>query len=72
MSRLKELRNKFQYSQIKVQLETGIDQGNYSRMESGEREPTLDQAKALAILYHTSIDYIVGLTDEIEPYPRSK
>ena len=26
----------------------------------------------LAGFYHTSIDYLVGLTDEKEPYPREK
>ncbi len=72
MSRLRELRKKFQYSQLKVQMETGIDQSNYSKMERGVKIPTLEQAIDLALLYHTSIDYIVGLTDEIKPYTRSK
>ena len=28
--------------------------------------------KQLALLHETSIDYLVGLTDERKPYPRAK
>ncbi len=41
MNRLKELRLKKGITQMEVQMETGIDQSNYSKMENGKREPTL-------------------------------
>ena len=71
MNRLKELRLKKGMTQIKVQIETGIDQSDYSKMENGKRFPTLEQAKVLSHLYETSVDYICGVTDEIKPYPRA-
>lgn len=71
MSRLKELRSKKGITQIKVQIETGIDQSDYSKMEKGKRFPTLEQAKELSYLFETSVDYICGVTDEKKPYPRS-
>lgn len=72
MNRLRELRIKKNITQLKVQMETGIDQSDYSKMENGKRYPTTEQAKALSYLYDTSLDYIFGMTDNPEPYPRSK
>jgi transcriptional regulator with XRE-family HTH domain len=68
--RLKNLRIKKGFTQIKIQLATGIDQSDYSKIETGLRYPTVEQAKRLAILLDTSTDYIFGLTDEEAPYPR--
>lgn len=70
-SRLKTLRKKKGFSQTKVQMETGIDQSDYSKMEQGKRYPNKDQLISLSRLFETSIDYIVGNTDEPTPYPRS-
>ena len=71
-TRLKELRTKKGYTQIKIQMLTGIDQSDYSKIEKGIRFPTVEQAKRLAITLNTSIDYIFCLTDEVKPYPRSQ
>lgn len=70
MSRIKELRKSRGYTQIKIQMETGIDQSNYSKIERGLKEPSYAECKALALLLHTSMDYIAGLTDVKEPYKR--
>ena len=72
MNRLRELRTLKKCTQINVQMNTGIDQSEYSKMERGERQPTYEQCQALALFYNTSMDYIAGLTDIKEPYPRSK
>ena len=72
MNRLKELRKANGLTQLQVQIKAGIEQAEYSRMEAGKRMPTLEQAIALAIIFHTNIDYIVGLTDISEPYPTGK
>lgn len=70
MSRLKELRKNKDLTQLQVQLKTGIDQSNYSKMESGKRKPTSDQAELLSHLFETSVDYIYGFTDDPTPYPK--
>ena len=72
MNRLKELRKEKGYTQLNIEPATGIDQGNYSKMENDSRGMTVDQCRRLALLYETSIDYIIGLTDIKEPYERNE
>ncbi len=71
MSRLKELRKSKGYTQVKMQLLTGIDQSDYSKIENGKRYYTFEQCKRIAIALNTSMDYLAGLTDIETPYPRS-
>ncbi len=70
MSRLKKLRNERGYTQIKMQMLTGIDQSDYSKIENGKRYYTFEQCKRIALALDTSMDYLAGLTDQKEPYPR--
>ncbi len=72
MSRLKELRLKRGYTQIKMQMLTGIDQSDYSKIESGKRYYTFEQCRKIAIALNTSMDYLAELTDEEKPYSKSK
>lgn len=72
MNRLKDLRKEKGYTQIKMYHLTGIDQSDYSKIESGKRYLSFEQCKRIAIALNTSMDYLAGLTDEKEPYPRSK
>ncbi len=44
------------------------DQSLYSKYERGQREVPVGIIIKLAKLYNTSADYILGLTDEKEPY----
>lgn len=69
MSRLRELRKQRGYTQVKMQMLTGIDQSAYSKIERGERYLSFEQ---WALALDTSMDYLAGLTDEKKPYPRSK
>ena len=71
MSRIKQLRKEKGYTQVKVQMLIGIDQSDYSKIESGKRYFTLEQCRKLALALDTSMDYLAGLTDEKTPYPRS-
>ncbi len=71
-NRLKSLRLQKKLTQVTVQLETGIEQTLISKYERGERIPPTDSLMILALFYHTSMDYIMGLTDEPKPYPRRK
>ena len=70
MSRLRELRKEKGFTQVKIQMMTGIDQSDYSKIESGKRYYTFEQCSRLAIALDTSMDYLAGLTDEKKPYPR--
>ena len=72
MTRLKELRKAMGYTQVKMQMLTGIDQSDYSKIESGKRYYTFEQCRRIAIALNTSMDYLAGLTDEKKPYPRNK
>ena len=72
MSRLRELRKKKGFKQIKMQMLTGIDQSDYSKIETGRRNMSFEQCKRIALALGTSMDYLAGLTDEPEPYPRSR
>lgn len=71
MTRLRELRKEKGYTQIKMQMLTGIDQSDYSKIESGSRHFTFEQCKRIALALDTSMDYLAGLTDEKSPYPRT-
>lgn len=71
MSRLKALRKERGYTQVKMQMLTGIDQSDYSKIESGKRYYTFEQCKRIAKALNTSMDYLAGLTDEKKPYPRN-
>ena len=71
MSRLRDLRREKGYTQVKIQMMTGIDQSDYSKIESEKRYFTFEQCRKLAIALDTSMDYLAGLTDEKKPYPRN-
>ena len=43
----------------------------YSNYEMGKRDIPTDVLIALAVYYDTSVDYILGLTDEPKPYPKT-
>lgn len=67
MSRLKELRKSKRLTQEQMQMMTGIDQSDYSKIESGKRYYTFEQCKRIALALNTSMDYLAGLTDEKKP-----
>ena len=45
-------------------------QTTYSNYEIGEREVPIPVLIKLANYYHTSVDYLLGLTAVRKPYPR--
>ncbi len=53
-----------------MQVLTGIDQSDYSKIESGRRYYTFEQCRKIALALNTSMDYLAGLTDDPTPYPR--
>ena len=72
MTRLKELRKERGYTQVKMQMLTGIDQSDYSKIENGKRYLSFEQCIKVADALDTSMDYLAGRTDQKEPYPKAK
>lgn len=72
MSRMKELRKAKRLTQLQMQMLTGIDRSDYSKIESGKRNLSFGQCRRVALALDTSMDYLAGLTDQPEPYPRAK
>ncbi|MBE6893405.1 MAG: helix-turn-helix transcriptional regulator [Ruminococcaceae bacterium] len=63
-SRIRELREDKDISQTKLAKFLGMSQTGYSKYETGENDiPTAILIK-LADFYGTSVDYILGRTDE--------
>ena len=60
---LKLLRKSKGYTQIAVQMKTGIEQALLSKFENGERVPPTETLIRLADFYNVSIDYILRRTD---------
>lgn len=70
MKNIKLIRVINDYTQLKVQMETGIPQSMISKYETGELMPTAENLVILAKFYNTSLDFLMDLTDEQKPYPR--
>ena len=60
---LKQLRKSRGYTQIAVQMKTGIEQALLSKYETGERTPPTETLVRLADFYGVSIDYILCRTE---------
>ena len=66
--RLKDLREDHDFSQKYIADYLDMKQPQYSRYEQGLRDIPTDVLIKLALLYNTSTDYILGLTNNSEPY----
>lgn len=70
--RIRDLREDNDMTQQQVADYLNIKQNTYSQYETENRQIPLDVLKALAALYKTSTDYLLGLTDCRTPYPKTK
>jgi len=66
--RLKDLREDNNYTQKQIADLLYTTQPQYYRYESGLRDLPCELVVMLAKIYNVSIDYILGLTDEIRNY----
>ena len=71
IQRLKEIREDKDLKQSDVAKALGIKQQQYSEYEIGKRLISINYLSALSDFYNTSIDYLLGKTDERNPYPKS-
>lgn len=72
MKNIKKIRVLNEYTQLKVQMETGISQSILSKYERGDLMPTTENLVILADFYKTSLDYLMDRTDEEKPYASKK
>lgn len=70
--RLRDMREDRDLVQKEVAAYLKIDQRTYSNYETGKRSMPIEHYRKLALLYHTSVDYLIGMTDERKPYPSKK
>lgn len=70
--RIRDLREDADLLQKDVANYLKCTQVCYSNYETGKRDIPTDALIRLAAYYHTSIDYLLGITDVPDPYPRSK
>lgn len=71
MLRIKDLREDRDLLQKDIADFLNISQTNYSKYELGKINIPINTLKKLALFFDTSIDYLLGLTDEPKPYPRT-
>ncbi len=68
--RLRDLRRENNLTGEQLGKIIGVKQTTISRWEAGQVIPTQSNLKKLAAYFHVSSDYLLGLTDEREPYKK--
>ncbi|WNS78406.1 helix-turn-helix transcriptional regulator [Domibacillus sp. DTU_2020_1001157_1_SI_ALB_TIR_016] len=64
LNRLMALRKDRNWSLQYVSDQLGMAKSTYAGYESGYRRPSLEAITAMADLFHTSVDYILGRVDK--------
>lgn len=64
LEHLSELRKKRKWSLQDTADRLGIAKSTYAGYESGYREPSLQSLSQMADLFETSVDFIIGRTEE--------
>ena len=70
--RIRDLREDRDLFQKDLAKYLNCSQVCYSHYEIGKRDIPTEVLLKLADFYNTSIDYLLGRTDEKKPYPKSK
>ena len=68
--RIRDLREDTDMNQTEFAKLLGMSQTGYSKYERGENDIPTDVLIQLARIHKTSIDYLLGLTDTKDAYPR--
>ncbi len=69
--RIRDLREDCDMSQATLAKILGMSQTGYSKYETGENDIPTSILIKLARHHNTSIDYMLGLTNEKTPYPHT-
>lgn len=67
---IRNLREDHNFTQKQVAEFLNVKQNTYSQYEIGVLNYPVDVLVQLASFYETSIDYLLGLTEEKKPYKR--
>ena len=70
--RIRDLREDKDLYQKDIALILGISQQYYSEYENGNYTIPVEHLIKLALFYNTSVDYILGLTDNKDPYKKKR
>lgn len=70
--RIRELREDYDMTQQALAERVFLKRQQYARYEQGQNALPTDILVQLAQIFGVSADYILGLTDERTPYPKSK
>lgn len=70
--RLKNVREDADVTQLELAKLLNCSQACYSMWENEKRDLSKKELVLLAEYFGVSSDYILGLTDERKPYPKSK
>lgn len=70
--KIRDMREDHDFTQQRIAGYLECDRSLYAKYEREEREIPLQMLMKLAAFYKTSLDYLAGLTDEKQPYPRRK
>ena len=68
--RIRNLRTDAELTQENIAQMLGVKQNTYSQYELGVLRYPIEVIVKLAVFYNTSVDYLVGLTDNPTPYER--
>lgn len=68
MKNLKALRQQYGISQEKLALHFYTTQQAIYKYEAGISQPDLERMIEFADFFHTSVDYLIGHTDDPRPY----
>lgn len=69
--RIRDLREDSDLNQTELAAQLNCSQQTYSNYELGLRTIPPETLIALAQIHNTSVDYLLGLTNIREPYPRA-
>lgn len=70
--RLRDLREDSDMNQTQFAKLLGMSQTGYSKYETGENDIPTEILIKIADYYDTSVDYLLGRTDQKKPYPKTK
>ena len=70
--RMKELREDRDWTQQHVADLLFINRRTYSAYENGVNAMSPEILMKLSEIYQTSVDYLLGLTDQKKPYPKKR
>ena len=70
--RIRDIREDKDMTQTQMAEILHCSQRIYSNYERGEVDIPTQILIRLALFHNTSTDYLLGLTDEVKPYPKKK